>query len=368
MLRQARILRLRNAMREANLDGVALVPGTGLTYFSGIHTHMSERPTVLFLPAEGDPAIVIPHLEAMKAEAAGIPPGRIFGWSDEEGYGGAFARAAEALSLSGSRYAVEALKMRVLEFEMLHELGGRPPSHADELLKQIRLSKDAHELAQMQAAVDVAESAIQTVLPLIRIGQTEKEIAGLLLVALLEAGAEQLPFSPIVSTGVNGASPHAVPTDNRLQEGDLLIIDWGAQVGDYVSDITRTFAVGYISDELRQVYEIVRQANAAGMAVCRPGVTGEAIDRAARDVIDAAGYGAFFIHRTGHGLGMEAHEPPSLVAGERQPLPAGAVFTVEPGIYLPGKGGVRIEDDIVLTEDGYRSLTSLPRELQTVGE
>ena len=175
---------------------------------------------------------------------------------------------------------------------------------------------------------------------------------------MLDAGADGMTFAPIVSAGPNTASPHAVPTDRPIQAGELLIIDWGARVGDYVSDITRTYAIGDISEELRTIYETVKASNAAGVAACHPNVTGAAIDKASRDVIDAAGYGDYFIHRTGHGLGMEAHESPSLVEGNDSRLPVGAAFTVEPGIYVPGVGGARVEDNIILTEEGYLCLTS----------
>lgn len=184
---------------------------------------------------------------------------------------------------------------------------------------------------------------------------------------LTEAGSEAAAFDPIVSAGPNGASPHAVPSDRPLQEGDLLVIDWGGVVDDYPSDITRTFAVGEVEPELTHVYEIVRQANASAKAIAGPGATGRDLDRAARSVIEAAGYGEYFIHRTGHGLGLEVHEPPYIMEANSEPLLPQNVFTIEPGIYLPGRGGVRIEDDIVITKDGFHSLTNFPRDLIQVG-
>jgi Xaa-Pro aminopeptidase len=212
----------------------------------------------------------------------------------------------------------------------------------------------------------VAETAIEKVLPQLRAGLTEKEVAALVTRELLAVGAEEVAFPTIASAGPNAASPHGAPTNRPLQEGDLLVIDWGAVVDGYVSDITRTFAVGHLDEELRLVYDVVKTANEAGKEAAQPGASGADIDRAARSVIENAGYGDYFIHRTGHGLGLEAHENPSLVAGNDDPLPVGAVFTVEPGIYLPGRGGVRIEDDVVLTSQGPRSLTTFPRMLRTI--
>lgn len=364
-----RLSHLQTALHTAQLDLLALTPGPSLTYFSGLHTHLSERPIVLFLNGQPtDSAIIIPALEAMKAAEAGIPPAQIFAWHDEEGYGAAFTQAAQALGLSQQRVGIEALSMRVLEYEQLRQAApGVTLRHADDVTAKLRLSKDATEIAALRAAVRPAEAAFAAVLPRIRIGQTERQIAAMLLQAMLEAGADGPAFNTIVSAGPNSASPHATPTDRPIQAGDLLVLDWGARVGDYVSDITRTLAVGDIAPELAHLHQVVRTANAQGVAAVRPGVSGAEIDQAAREVIEDAGFGRFFIHRTGHGLGMEAHEPPSLLAGNIAPLPVGAVFTVEPGIYLPGRGGVRIEDNVVISAEGYECLTNLPRELIHVG-
>jgi len=180
---------------------------------------------------------------------------------------------------------------------------------------------------------------------------------------LLSAGAQSLLFEPLVQAGPNAANPHAHAGDRPLQRGDLVVIDFGAVVDGYGSDITRTIAIGEPDAEMRAVYEVVKAANAAGRAAARPGATGEAVDRAARAVIESAGYGPSFTHRTGHGLGLEGHEPPYMVRGEATILQPGMTFTVEPGIYLAGKGGVRIEDDVLVTADGSETLTTLTREL-----
>lgn len=367
-MNQTRLHTLKQQILDFGLDGLALAPGPNMLYVSGIHAHLSERPIVLFIPADDDPAIVIPTLEAMKAEAAGIPGERIFGWSDEEGYTAAFQQACAHLELSDYLLGIEALHMRVLELELLHRYApGLQTSHAEPILAALRMCKDDAELAAMERAIQVAEAAMERLLPHIRIGQTEKEVAALLTQELLSGGGEQIAFGPIVSAGPNSASPHAAPTERPLQAGDLLVIDWGVFVDDYPSDITRTFAVGEVDDELQRAYAVVREANAAGKAAARPGATGQDVDRAARRVIAEAGYGDYFIHRTGHGLGLEVHEPPFMREGYTEPLEAGNTFTVEPGVYLPGRGGVRIEDDILVTAAGHRSLTTFSRDLITVG-
>jgi Xaa-Pro dipeptidase len=367
-MNQKRLDQLTREVLANGLDGVALVPGPNMLYFSGIHSHLSERPVVLFLPVDDDPAVIIPLLEAEKAHQAGITPDRIFAWSDDEGYKGAFQQACAHLELSDYLLGVEALHMRVLEVELLHRYApGLKTAHVEPMVAQLRMIKDESELAAMAKAVAVAETAMERLLPQIAIGQTEKEIAAALGHELVKAGAEAVAFGPIVSAGPNGASPHAVPTGRPLEAGDLLVIDWGALVDNYPSDITRTFAAGELDAELVRVYETVKEANAAGKGAARPGATGHEVDRAARAVIERAGYGDYFIHRTGHGLGLEVHEPPYMMTGDHEPLREGTVFTVEPGIYLPGRGGVRIEDNLVITAGGYRSLTHFARDLIRVG-
>jgi len=183
----------------------------------------------------------------------------------------------------------------------------------------------------------------------------------------LQAGAQTVSFSPIVSGGPNSANPHASPTDRPVNRGDFLLFDWGAYVGGYASDITRTFPVGEMGPEMRRIYDLVQEANAAGRAAVRPGATCSEVDAAARRVIEAGGYGEYFIHRTGHGLGLQVHEAPFIVAGNERVLESGMTFTIEPGIYLPGRNGVRIEDDVVVTDDGGESLTTYSREWRPIG-
>ena len=363
-----RLNNLRVKMADQDMQGVALVPGPNMGYFSGIHAHLSERPIVLFVPADDEPLIIIPTLEAMKARAAGISNDRILDWSDQEWFEGAFEAAAAKLALSNWTLGVESLYMRVLESQqLLKSAPGLEIVPVDSAISALRGIKDNDELATMEHAVAVAEKAMAALLPRIRAGMTELQIASMLTQELSNAGAETVAFGPIVASGPNSAIPHAVPTERIVQEGDLLLFDWGAYVDGYASDITRTYAVGEIDPQLKEIYESVRLANEAGKQAVWPDAEAQEVDRAARRVIEDAGYGDLFIHRTGHGLGLEVHEEPSLVEGNRSRLQIGNTFTVEPGIYLEGRGGVRIEDDVLVTADGHRSLTSLPRELISVG-
>jgi Xaa-Pro dipeptidase len=197
---------------------------------------------------------------------------------------------------------------------------------------------------------------------------SEQEISSELILQLLRAGTHaDMPFAPIVSGGPNSANPHAVPSPRKIGPGDLLVIDWGASYDGYISDLTRTFAIGKIDPEFLKIYETVKQANAAGRAIARPGIPAGEVDHAARKVIDAAGYGKYFTHRTGHGIGMEGHEDPYMYAGNKLILTPGMTFTVEPGIYLRDINGVRIEDDVIITEDWAESLSNYSRDLITIG-
>jgi Xaa-Pro dipeptidase len=235
-------------------------------------------------------------------------------------------------------------------------------------LNALRMQKDEKEVQAMRQAVRIAQQALQATLPMIKPGVSERQIAAALQINLLRGGSDpELPFAPIVSGGPHSADPHASPSDRPLQVGDLLVIDWGATYQGYISDLTRTFAIGAIEPEFQRIYELVRLANEAGRAAGRPGITAGGVDHAAREVIEKGGYGEYFFHRVGHGIGMEAHEPPYMFAENLLPLAPGMAYTVEPGIYLPGRGGVRIEDNVVVTETGTETLSDLPRELTTLG-
>jgi len=364
-----RIRRLADKMMTSSVGCLAVVPGPNMVYLTGLHFHLSERPVIAFFPATGRPVLLAPGFEAVKTEHAAQPLSwELFTYSDEDGPHGACAGACAALGLGGKKLAVEHLTMRVLELEMVQrDTPGVQIVPAEPLLADLRMIKDADELARMRRAAQVAEDALARTLEIIRPGMSEQEIAAELTIDLMRGGSGGVPFEPLVQSGPNSALPHGVTTDRRLEPGDILLLDFGARVSGYASDITRTFAVGELDPELARVHEIVQAANAAGRAAAGPGVPCQEVDRAARRVIEHAGYGEYFIHRTGHGLGLEGHEPPYIVEGNALRLEVGMTFTIEPGIYLPGRGGVRVEDDIVISADGCESLTTFERGLQWIG-
>ena len=237
---------------------------------------------------------------------------------------------------------------------------------ASKLLTSLRGSKDEEEIARLVAAQKIAEGALAQLLKEIRVGMTEKEIAARLQYLMVSAGAEKLSFDTIVASGPNSSMPHAVPTERKIQKGDFITIDFGCVYGGYCSDMTRTFAIGEVSDEMRRVYNIVLEAQKAGIAAARAGISGKDIDGAAREVIEKAGYGKYFGHSFGHSLGIDIHESPNASPANEEPMPVGAVISAEPGIYLPSKFGVRIEDVLVLHEDGCRNITAFPKELLVI--
>jgi len=234
---------------------------------------------------------------------------------------------------------------------------------AQKLVNGLRASKDAEEIALMEKAQAITDRAFSAILQFIRPGMTEQEIAAKLQYDMLRFGAEKMSFTPIVVSGPNGSLPHGIPGERKVQPGEFLTMDFGCKYGGYCSDMTRTVAVGEPSEEMRKVYQIVLEAQKAGIAATRGGVPGKDIDAAARKVIEDAGYGEYFGHGYGHSLGIEIHEPPNANSRNDAPMPVGAVVSAEPGIYLPGRFGVRIEDVTVLTADGCIDLTKSPKEL-----
>ena len=235
------------------------------------------------------------------------------------------------------------------------------PMHKE--ISGFRAVKEEYELERIRKAQRITDAAFTEVLTRIEAGMTEKELAAELIYCLLKNGGEGLSFEPIVVSGPNTSLPHGVPGDRRLREGDFITMDFGAVYQGYCSDMTRTVALGYASDEMRRVYDTVLKAQLAGIAATKAGVTGKEIDAAARDVIAEAGYGAYFGHGYGHYIGMECHEMPACSPGGQRSMEVNMVSSAEPGIYLPGKFGVRIEDLVVIQADGCENLTQSPKNL-----
>lgn len=362
-----RLDRLRSVMERSAIDVIVLIPGANLRYITGCAHYIGERPIIMFVPREGKSVAVIPKLETALFRRHPMESD-LHIYADSEGPEAAFASALAALRVEGRTIGVEGKRLRFFEAELIRTLAPRARLvDADLPLAGLRVVKDPGEVAAIRRAVEISEEALRLTLDRVRVGMSEREISSALEVHLLDLGAQGTAFPTIVRGGPNSALPHSQGEDYALRPGDPLLFDFGALSDGYCADITRTVFVGEPSEEHRAFYEAVRAANAAGRAAVRPGVTAESVDRAAREVLAGAGHEALIRHRTGHGLGLEVHEWPYIVEGNARLLEPGMVFTVEPGIYRIGEIGVRIEDDMLVTEDGAESLTTFTRDLFVAG-
>ncbi|WP_281993243.1 M24 family metallopeptidase [Sulfitobacter geojensis] len=350
---------------EMGVDAVALVPGPNFTRAIGRSFMSHERPFLVVIPADGPAAALVPNLELASWDLVGFD-GAVFDWRDQDGYAAAFADMLGHLGISS--LAVEGQVMRVF---VHHALKAAQPNltiiEGEREISALRMIKTDEDIAALQSAIDISERALQRTLDSITLGQTEKQIEQTLIKMLFDEGADDLSFHPIVAAGDGSAQPHAhARHDYAVKAGDALLIDFGARKDGFVADITRTVFLDHVTDEGRAVYETVLQANLAALAVTRAGVTAHDIDDAATQVLEASDFADRIRTKTGHGLGRDVHEAPYIVRGNDMPLPAGTVYTNEPGLYEIGNFGVRIEDDVLITEDGYRTLTHFPKDLMVI--
>jgi Xaa-Pro aminopeptidase len=359
----ARASRVVADAAEQGLAGVLVTPGPDLVWLTGYKpTAITERLTVLVLTQDREPTLLVPALERPDAEAAeGVKGMAMLDWADgTDPYDAAAAliRPDAAYGISDSAWALHLLGLQA-------RLPSTRYRSLTESLPMMRAVKDADELERLAAAGAAADATYGEIVKRRFAGRRETEVAADLASLLHEFGHEQIDFT-VVGSGPNGANPHHEAGDRLIQAGDAVVLDFGGLMFGYGSDTTRTVCVGEPTPEIRRVHEVVRQAQEAGVAAVRPGVSCQDIDRAARAVITEAGYGEAFIHRTGHGIGVTTHEPPYMIEGEERPLVPGMCFSVEPGIYLAGRFGVRIEDIVTVTEDGVRRLNNTDHGLHIV--
>jgi Xaa-Pro aminopeptidase len=344
---------------EVGLDGLLIAPGADLAYFTGYAPMISERLTLLVIPAAGPPAMLVPVLERGDAEhASGVA---LTGWKDgEDPY-----TAAAALLEPGGRYAISDSAWAVHVLGLQRALPQSRYVAMADALPMLRAVKGPDEVDRLAVAGAAADACFEEICGVRFSGRRESEIAAELAGLLKQHGHASVEFT-IVGSGPNGANPHHEMSERVIEEGDMVVLDFGGLKDGYGSDTTRTVHVGEPTAAEREVHEVVERAQQAGFEAVRPGVACQDVDRAARKVIADAGYGEYFIHRVGHGIGLTTHEPPYMVEGETRPIQPGMCFSIEPGIYLPGRFGVRIEDIVVATEDGGRRLNNTGRELRIV--
>jgi Xaa-Pro aminopeptidase len=360
---ESRLKDIAAAAGAAGLDALLLTPGPDLRYATGYAAKQLERLTCLAVPAAGEPFLVVPNLElpAARASRAGQLDLEIIGWDETDDpyqlVAGRLGRVT-SVGLADRMWALMTLRLRAA-------LPGARQDLASLALRGLRAVKDADEIEALLAAGQAIDRVHARVPGWLRPGRTELEVAADISDAIIEEGHAHADFA-IVASGPNAASPHHDPAGRMLAPGDAVVVDIGGTMpSGYCSDCTRTYVIGAPPPEFAEYYAVLQAAQEAACAAVRPGVSAEAVDAAAREPITQAGYGAYFMHRTGHGIGLESHEDPYIVSGNTEPLAAGNAFSVEPGIY-PGPHGARIEDIVVCTSDGVRRLNNGPRDLAVV--
>ncbi len=361
-----RIAKAQGLMAELSVDLMALSLGSNMHYLSGFTDEPGERLLLLLVPQFGNPIFLVPELYADHVRQAS-PFEEVRVWKDEDDPMALLERTVKEFHLTPST------KVRVddsMWATFLLTLKGALPQAdfglASQVMIPLRMQKSPDEIEHMSQAGAIADQAFEEILKLKVSGMSELELATALEKAMKENGAEKIAFETLVASGPNGALPHYRAGQRKIEPGDAVILDFGCLIHGYCSDMTRTIVCGEPSNEIQNIYEIVKGAQENAVQVVKPGVDAQAIDRAARQEITNAGYGDRFIHRTGHGIGLDVHEAPYIVEGNDLKLEEGMTFSVEPGIYLPGEFGVRIEDIVVVTEAGATRLNTSTHARQVV--
>lgn len=361
-----KISKLQNYLIEKNIDAAFITNPDNVFYFTGFKSNPHERLLGVMIFSKDEPFLICPQMEIPDAKAAGWS-GNIVGHTDTENAMEIFQQTAQEKVSSIKTLGIEKSHMIVERYDAINKYFSSPAVVAiDEKVNAMRVIKDADELEILREAAALADYAIEVAAKTIKEGITEIEVMTEVELALKKRGVTHMSFDTTVLTGDHAASPHGKTGTRKLQNGDLVLFDLGVVHKGYCSDITRTLALGEPGEEQKKVYNIVLEAELAAVNAVKPGITAAELDGISRGVIEQAGYGEYFTHRLGHGLGISVHEFPSLHGANDMKLEEGMVFTIEPGIYVPGSVGVRIEDDLAVTADGVEVLTKYPKELQII--
>ena len=352
-----RLETLRKRLGKKGLRGAILVPGPNMTYFTGVNSLLLERPFMLLVPAEGEPRLVAPKFES-GPYAEGPVPMKIHSWTDSEGSAGAISKAAKGAELKG-KWGVEG-RAPFLYLDRLMKEASPKFRNAEPILQGMRELKDEAEVRLLKKSASVLSSAFEEFPGIVREGLTELEVAKAATDTIYAKGATHVD-DMLVQSGLRAADPHGLPSAKKVQRGEGVIVDVGVTYEGYYSDVTRVFCVGE-SREVEKVYEKVLEANRAAIAEAAEGARTGDVDKAARGTLEKAGLAKYFTHRTGHGLGLEIHEAPYIVEGGKERLEGGMCFTVEPGAYIRGKLGVRIEDDVLIEGKKGVVITNAPKD------
>ncbi len=352
-----RFAAVRTAMEERGIDALLVSVGSDLPYLTGYRAMPLERITALVVPAIGDPVLFVPELEAPRVHTAvEVRP-----WGETAD---PFDRIAGALPDRGVIAVGDQMWSSFL-IAIQARLPGAGFVDAESLLAPLRMITGVAAIAALRDAAHAVDDVADHLSTVRFSGRTEREMSRIVSDLVLASGHESVSFA-IVAAGANGASPHHEASDQNIQPGDAVVVDFGGRMRGYGSDTTRMYCVGETPEGFGEAYEVLDRAQSAAVESVRPGTTAEAIDAAARSIISDGGYGELFIHRTGHGIGLDAHEQPYIVQGNVEPIRPGMAFSIEPGIYLPGRWGMRIEDIVVVTDDGVERLNRSSRALRFV--
>jgi Xaa-Pro aminopeptidase len=352
------------ATAKAGLAGLVITPGYDLRYLIGSRAQTFERLTALVLPVSGDPTMVVPRLELASLKQSAVTD---LGLAVRDWVDGDDPYQLVAAAMGGVPVATAVTdSMPALHLLPLADVLGVLPVLATDVLRELRMVKDASEVDALRKAGAAIDRVHARVPEFLVPGRTEADVAADIAEAIVAEGHSEVAFV-IVGSGPHGADPHHEYSDREIRVGDIVVVDIGGTYEPgYNSDSTRTYSIGEPSPEVAQHYSVLQQAQRAAIEAVRPGVTAEQVDAAARGVLAEAGLAEYFVHRTGHGIGLSVHEEPYIVAGNDLPLQAGMAFSVEPGIYFPGRWGARIEDIVVVAEDGAQSVNNRPHELIVV--
>jgi Xaa-Pro dipeptidase len=354
---------LAERLRQEKLDALLLGPSSDLEYLTGLSLFADERFKGIVVLADGRVFSVVPRLYREQMESVLGPECPDCIWDDAEGFLEKVSGMWKDFGLQGKKVAVNDGIRAVDLLDLELSVPGTTFVNGHYVVEAMRLVKSPGEMDLLRKAACIADEAFSALLPFIRPGIREGEVARRLEDLLIEKGADGLSFPTIVASGPNGSNPHYMGSSRVLCEGDPVVVDFGCTYRGYCSDTTRTVFVGKVSEEDRAIYRVVLEANLAGEAAAREGAAAQDVDRAARAVIEKAGFGEYFINRTGHGIGVAVHEAPYIMEGNLQELRKGMAFSVEPGIYIPGRLGIRIEDIVLVTENGAEPLSALPKEI-----
>lgn len=365
MLDKNKLSKLTNILLDHKVDGCLMAPTNDIEYLAGIKAYVCERFQGFFALADGRWFVISPELyyevwrEALGEEA------HIYVWSDNEGVNGAFEKVAKDYELEGKTILIND-GIRGIDLLDMEGIMKANFINGDKTLEEFRLLKDEEEIEYLSKAADIADKTFEEVVKYIKPGVTEKDISDKIKELLIELGGDELSFEPIVASGPNSSKPHYNDDKRVIEEQDLVILDYGCRYKGYCSDISRTVFIGEPTEEQRKVYEIVLRANEEAEKAVREGIAAEEIDKIARKIISDEGYGEYFICRTGHGIGLAVHEAPYIKDGNKEILKTGMAFSIEPGIYIPGKFGMRVEDIVVVDGKGSRILNKANKKMTIV--